>query len=120
LEVAAEGDQDQPIRWKEIGPLDLAAQDGDLVPKRQNLKLQFVGRAAAELDGAHDQLNDRIEGREEHERGPYSSARPVVVAKQLEGPLSQTDMGLAAGREWNRNGLYAHHSHSEELAAKQP
>ncbi len=63
-------------------PFDLAAQDGDLVPKRQNLKLQFFGRAAVEFDGAHDQPNPRIDGREEHERGPYGSARPVVVARQ--------------------------------------
>src|SRR5450759_3528161 len=51
LEVAAEGGEDQPVGWKEIGSFDLAAQDGDLVPKGQNLKLQFLGRAAVEFDG---------------------------------------------------------------------
>jgi hypothetical protein len=82
LEVAAEGGEDQPIGWEEIGPFDLAAQNGDLVPKRQNLQLRFFGRVAVEFDGAHDQPNHRIDGREEHEHGPYSSAGPVVVAKQ--------------------------------------
>jgi len=61
LEVAAEGGQDQPIGWQQIGPFDLAAQDGDLVPKGQNLKLQFFGRAAVEFDGAHHQPNHRID-----------------------------------------------------------
>src|SRR5579859_4768721 len=116
LKVATEGDQDQPVGWQESGPLDLAAQDGDLVPKRQNLNLQFFGRATVEFDGAHDQLNDRIDGCEEHERGPSSSARPVVVAKQPEVPPSQADMLRAAGREWNHNGLCAHHRISTPLA----
>jgi hypothetical protein len=52
------------------------------MPERQNLKLQFFGRAAVEFDSAHDQPNHRINGREEHERGPYGSARPVVAARQ--------------------------------------
>lgn len=110
LEVATEGAQDQPVGWQEIGPFDLAAQDGDLVPKHQNLNLQFFGRATVEFDGAHDQQNDRIVRREEYERGPYSSAGPVVGAKQPEVPSSQADILRAAGREWNRNGLCAHHT----------
>jgi hypothetical protein len=93
--VAAESGQDQPIGWEEIGPFDLAAEDGDLVPKGQNLKLQLFGRAAMELDGAHDQPDQRIDGREEHERGPYRSARPVVVAKQPEGRSSHADLRRA-------------------------
>jgi hypothetical protein len=48
-DVAAEGGEDQPIGWQEFGPFDLAAQNGDLVPKRQNLKPQLSGRAAVEM-----------------------------------------------------------------------
>ena len=57
LEVSPEGGEDQPISWEEIGPVDLVAQNGDLVPKRQNLNLQFFGRATVEFDGAHDQAD---------------------------------------------------------------
>ena len=113
LKVATEGDQDQPVGWQEIGPLDLATQNGDFVPMRQNLNLQLFGRATVEFDAAHDQQNDRIDGRAEHERRPYSSARPVVVAKQPEVPSSQADMLRAAGREWNRNGFCAHPTPSD-------
>ena len=70
LEVATEGGEDQSIGWEEIGPIDLTAQNGDLVSKRQNLKLQLSGRAAVEFDDAHEQPNHRIDRREEHERGP--------------------------------------------------
>jgi integrase-like protein len=102
LEVAAEGGQHQPIGWEEIRPFDLAAQNGDFVPKRQNLKLQFFGRAAVEFDGANDQPNHRIDGCEEHERGPYLSAKLVVVAKQ--------PGCLRLRRKWNRNGFCVHHT----------
>ncbi len=42
-------------------------------------------------------FGDPAPGREEHERGPYSSARPVLVAKQAEGPSSQADLRRAQG-----------------------
>jgi hypothetical protein len=118
--VAAEGGEDQPVGWKEIGSFDLAAQDGDLVPKGQNLKLQFLGRAAVEFDGANNQPNHRIDRREEHERGPYPSARPVVVARQP-GRLGLRRICFAPTREWNRNRLCAHHSQKHShVSARSP
>ena len=104
LEVAAEGGQDQPIGWEEVGPFDLAAQNGDLVSECQNLKLQFCGGAALESDGAHDQPHHRIK----HERGPYSSCRPAVVARQPTGPALRPNCCAEAGVKSQSNSRAPH------------
>ena len=43
------------------------------------------------------EFGDPAPGREEQERGPYSSARQVLVAKQPDGPSSQADLRRARG-----------------------
>ncbi len=66
-ESAAESCQKQAVGREQVWSLDMAAEDGDLMPEGQQLEIAFGLRLSAEQEYGHQQAGQSIEGREEHE-----------------------------------------------------
>ncbi len=64
---AAESCQKQAVGREQVWSLDMAVQDGDLMPKGQQLEIALGLRLSAEQEHGHQQSGQSINGREEHE-----------------------------------------------------
>jgi hypothetical protein len=67
-ESAAESCQKQAVGREQVWSLDMAAQDGDLMPEGQQLEIALGLGLSAEQEYGHQQAGQSIDGREEHEQ----------------------------------------------------
>ena len=64
---AAEGCQKQAVGREQVWSLDLAAEDGDLMPQGQQFEIALGLRLSVEQKDGHQQPRQSIDGCEEHE-----------------------------------------------------